>query len=155
MHEIYSINPAEKIPNLPVRNALGVQLYKKAGYNQKEIAKELSVHPSTISRELRRNRDTFRGYNPELAQIQSSKKHKEKSKRQSITKRVEKYIRIKLKEYWSPEQISGRMKLDIGESVVHETIYRYIYKNKVNGGKLYKSLRHKNTSSTSVRPSEA
>jgi hypothetical protein len=36
------------------------------------------------------------------------------------------------------------MKLDTGESVVHETIYRYIYDNKANGGQLYKSLRHKN-----------
>ncbi|MDO8453735.1 MAG: hypothetical protein Q7S59_04105 [Sulfurimonas sp.] len=47
------------------------------------------------------------------------------------------------------------MKLDTGMYVVHETIYRYIYYNKANGGKLYTSLRHKNTSSTSVRPSEA
>lgn len=36
------------------------------------------------------------------------------------------------------------MKLDTGISVVHETIYRYIYTNKKNGGKLYKYLRHKN-----------
>ena len=36
------------------------------------------------------------------------------------------------------------MKLDTGIYVVHETIYRYIYYNKANGGKLYTSLRHKN-----------
>ena len=36
------------------------------------------------------------------------------------------------------------MKLDIGISVVHETIYRYIYINKKNGGRLYTYLRHKN-----------
>ena len=36
------------------------------------------------------------------------------------------------------------MKLDTGIYVVHETIYRYIYDNKANGGKLYTSLRHKN-----------
>ncbi|MCF6340646.1 MAG: IS30 family transposase [Sulfurimonas sp.] len=53
-------------------------------------------------------------------------------------------MRVKLKQDWSPEQIAGRMKLDTGVSVVHETIYRYIYTNKYNGGKLYKSLRHKN-----------
>jgi len=39
----------------------------KAGFNQKSIAIELSVHPSTISRELRRNNDLVRGYNAELA----------------------------------------------------------------------------------------
>jgi len=87
--------------------------------NQKSIANELGVNPSTISRELKR-------------------------KRFSLIKPIEKYIRAKLKQDWSPEQISGRMKLDTGISVVHETIYRYIYTNKRNGGKLYKYLRHKN-----------
>jgi len=36
------------------------------------------------------------------------------------------------------------MKIDIGITLVHETIYRYIYVNKSNGGRLYKLLRHKN-----------
>ena len=116
----------------------------KAGLNQKEIALEIGVHPSTISREFRRNNDNVRGYSAEIAQVISSKKHKEKSKRFSLTKPIEKYIRAKLKQDWSPEQIAGRMKLDTGISVVHETIYRYIYTNKKNGGKLYTYLRHKN-----------
>jgi IS30 family transposase len=116
----------------------------KAGLNQKEIAFEISVHPSTISRELKRNRDKIRGYNAELAQIISTQVERKKKKRFSLTKPIEKYIRVKLKQDWSPEQISGRMKLDTGVSVVHETIYRYIYANKKNGGKLYTYLRHKN-----------
>jgi len=116
----------------------------KAGLNQKEIALEIGVHPSTISREFRRNNNKVRGYSAEIAQVITAKKHKEKSKRFSLTKPIEKYIRAKLKQDWSPEQISGRMKLDTGVSVVHETIYRYIYANKKNGGKLYKYLRHRN-----------
>jgi IS30 family transposase len=116
----------------------------KAGLNQKSIALEVGVDPSTISRELRRNRDSVRGYHPELAQIHSTKVQIQKKKRFSLTKTIEKYIRAKLKLDWSPEQIAGRMKLDTGVSVVHETIYRYIYANKANGGRLYKSLRHKN-----------
>jgi len=116
----------------------------KAGFNQKDIAFEIGVHPSTISRELRRNNDKVRGYNAELAQIKSTKVEMQKKKRYSLTKSIEKYIRVKLKQDWSPEQISGRMKLDTGVSVVHETIYRYIYANKKNGGKLYTYLRHKN-----------
>jgi len=116
----------------------------KAGLRQKDIAFEIGVHPSTISRELRRNRDDFRGYNAELAQIKSTKVEMQKKKRFSLTKPIEKYIRVKLKQDWSPEQISGRMKIDIDVSIVHETIYKYIYTNKKNGGKLYKYLRHKN-----------
>jgi len=116
----------------------------KAGLKQKDIAFEIGVHPSTISREIRRNNDTVRGYNAELAQIKSTKVEMQKKKRYSLTKSIESYIRAKLKQEWSPEQISGRMKLDKGVSVVHETIYRYIYMNKKNGGKLYTYLRHKN-----------
>lgn len=129
---------------LTLQKRYHISALQKAGYNQKEIAEVLSVDPSTISRELRRNRDKTRGYDPESAQIISTQKHRHKAKRQSLTKRVEKYIRVKLKQDWSPEQISGRMKLDIGITVVHETIYRFIYANKANGGRLYKSLRHKN-----------
>ncbi len=116
----------------------------KAGLNQKSIAIELGVHPSTICREFKRNSDVIRGYNAEFAQVQSTKVEKKKKKRFSLTKSIEKYIRAKLKQDWSPEQISGRMKCDTGIYVVHETIYRYIYANKRNGGKLYTYLRHRN-----------
>jgi len=133
-----------KYKQLTLEKRYHISALQKAGLNQKEIAQELSVDPSTISRELRRNRDETRGYNPELAQIRSTKKHKCKTKRNAITKQVEKYIRNKLKQDWSPEQLAGRMKIDIGVTVVHETIYRYIYANKANGGRLYKLLRHKN-----------
>ena len=101
-----------------------ISALKKQGYSQKEIAVEIGVHPSTISRELRRNNDSLRGYDAEFAQVKSIQREKSKKKRSSLTKQIEKYIRSKLKLDWSPEQISGRMKLDIGVSVVHETIYQ-------------------------------
>ncbi|MCX6051639.1 MAG: helix-turn-helix domain-containing protein [Campylobacterales bacterium] len=69
-----------KYTQLTLQKRYQISALQKAGLNQKEIAKELLVHPSTISRELRRNRDRVRGYQPELAQIQSTKKHQEKSK---------------------------------------------------------------------------
>jgi IS30 family transposase len=52
-------------------------------------------------------------------------------------------LRIKecLEEDWSPEQISGRLKLE-GISISHEAIYGYIRTNKANGGSLFKHLRH-------------
>jgi transposase, IS30 family len=44
------------------------QIYamKKAGFTQNHIAAEISVHPSTVSRELRRNRG-LRGYRAKQA----------------------------------------------------------------------------------------
>jgi IS30 family transposase len=38
------------------------------------------------------------------------------------------YVRSKLSEGWSPEQISGRIGIDYaGLSIIHEAIYQYIY----------------------------
>jgi len=114
----------------------------KEGYNQKDIALKISVHPSTICRELK----PFKGkeYKPEEAHIQAKLKHIKKSKRKALNKQNEKYIRQKIKEDWSPEQIAGRMKKDTSYTISHETIYQFIYKNKSNGGMLYKHLRHRN-----------
>ena len=114
----------------------------KERYSQKDIASKISVHPSTISRELKSFK--HKEYNPEEAHIQAKLKHIKKPKRKAMTKQKEKYIRQKLKEDWSPEQIAGRMKKDTQYSISHETIYQFIYTNKSNGGMLYKHLRHRN-----------
>ena len=117
-------------------------LYKQ-GVTQKEIAREVGVSPSTISRELRRNGDE-KGYDAEQAQMKTFLRHRHKRKHTVWTPSVERYIRQRLKQEWSPEQISGRMKIERDDAVSHETIYRYIYANKAGGGRLYKHLRYKN-----------
>jgi len=61
-----------------------------------------------------------------------------------LTNKVKNYIKKKLKEDWSPEQISGVMRKEKIPWVSYETIYQYIYHNKKHGGKLYLHLRHKN-----------
>ena len=44
-----------------------ISAYWKAGYLQKDIAKELDINPSTVSRELKRNRRWNGVYCPEQA----------------------------------------------------------------------------------------
>jgi len=72
---------------------------------------------------------------------------KDREKRKPKSKRLNEknigYIKEKIKLYWSPEQISGRMVLDGFGSISHETIYQYLLKDKKDGGELYKYLRHK------------
>jgi len=117
----------------------------KRGVKQKEIAKSIGVHPSTICREIQRNKDSVtQEYHYAFAQTKSQRRQVDKTKYTVLTSKVKTYIKQHLKKEWSPEQISGRMKLDIGLCVCHETIYRYIYYNKSRGGRLYKYLRHKN-----------
>jgi IS30 family transposase len=133
-----------KYNQLTLEKRYHISALRKQGLKQYEIAKEIGVHPSTISRELLRNSDKKRYYSANKAQTETFLRHKHKAKNSVITKPIERYIRKYLKLDWSPEQLSGRMQLDIGLSITHETIYKYIYTNKANGGKLYKHLRHKN-----------
>ena len=102
-----------KYAQLTLSKRYHISALKKQGFSQIEIAQEIGVHPSTISRELKRNQDAIRGYDAELAQVKVVKRESSKKKRCSLTKQIEKYIRSKLKLDWSPEQISGRMKLDM------------------------------------------
>jgi IS30 family transposase len=110
----------------------------KEGMNYTQIANNIGVSKSTISREI--NRNSIDGkYNPDEAEVLVFKRHKYKPKYIKLTKSVEKAIRKYLKKKWTPEQIAYSLKLNIS----HETIYKYIYTNKANGGRLYKHLPRK------------
>lgn len=120
----------------------------KAGYNQTEIAKEIGVHKSTISREFKRNTQLMRTqwgcwqYKTHYAQTYADERDKNKLKHIKLTKTVERFIDEKLQIEWSPEQISGYAKRHNLFFVSHECIYQYILKDKRKGGHLYKHLRH-------------
>jgi len=111
------------------------------GMTQKEIAKQLNCTESTVSRELKRNTG-MRGYHFKQAQELSDKRrHAASSKVTVMTEDMIQKVIEKLKMEWSPEQISGRFKKE-GVAISHETIYQYIWKDKKNGGNIYKKLRH-------------
>jgi len=134
-----------KYKQLTLKERYHISTLLKKGWRQKDIAESIGVHPSTICRELQRNHDTVtKEYHYAFAQTKSERRQESKSKYSVFTSKIKTYIKLKLKEDWSPEQIAGRMKIDIGLSICHETIYRYIYYNKSRGGRLYKHLRHKN-----------
>ncbi|MFZ2486460.1 MAG: IS30 family transposase [Candidatus Rickettsiella isopodorum] len=123
----------------------------KSGHNQTEIAKEIGVHKSTISREFKRNTCLRRRvqwgsweYKTHYAQTYAEERHKNKPKRIKLTKVVEKFIEEKVQFEWSPEQISGYAKRHNLFAISHECIYQYILKDKQKGGNLYKHLRHQN-----------
>jgi len=122
----------------------------KSGYNQSEIAKEIGVHKSTINRELKRNITFVRTalgswqYKPNYAQVYTDERHKQKRKHIKFTKEVENFVREKITQEWSPEQISGYAKRHNLFSISHECIYQFILRDKQNGGVLYKHLRHQN-----------
>lgn len=121
------------------------QIYalKKEGLSQTAIAKNLSRDKGTISRELKRNKG-LKGYRPKQADEMAKEREKKKPKKRRLNKQIIDYIKEKIKLYWSPEQISGRMVLEGYNTISHETIYQYLLRDKKSGGELYKYLRHKN-----------
>ena len=120
----------------------------RAAYNQSEIAKEIGVHKSTISREFKRNITfvyTKLGswqYKPNYAQGYADERHRSKSKKVKFTQEVELFTKEKILQDWSPDQVSGYAKRHFLFSISHERIYQFILKDKQKGGSLYKHLRH-------------
>ena len=110
----------------------------KMGIRQTDIAKEIGVHRSTVSRELRRNHGR-RGYRPKQAhRFALSRRNKAKS---YITTETWDWIEQLLREDWSPEQISGWLKNREDIHISHEWIYQHIYQDKRNNGDLHRHLR--------------
>ena len=106
-----------------------------------QIAKDLNRNKSTITRELERNTGN-RGYRHQQAHIKAQRRHATKPKAIKLDEAMKQTIIPLIKEKWSPEQISGRLKQLKKSRVSHETIYRFLLTDKANGGELYKHLRH-------------
>jgi len=108
------------------------------GHNQTEVAQQLQVNKSTISREVRRNRGQ-RGYRPKQAHEMALQRRREKAQ-MKIGSETWALVEEKIRKDWSPEQISGRLKKE-GMVISHEHIYQYIYADKRAGGTLWTHLR--------------
>jgi len=116
-----------------------IRALMKAGHNQTQIAANLGCHKSTISRELRRNRG-LKGYRPQQAAELALARQCE-AYRARIAWQTWQAVERLLRQDWSPQQISGRLKLEQQPSVSHEWIYLHIYDDKRRGGTLHRHLR--------------
>lgn len=107
-----------------------------------KIARIIGLSASSICRELKRNTGK-RGYRYKQADNMASDRRSRISQiPKKMTPELVDLIEEKLELDWSPEQISGRLKLE-ERCISHESIYRYIRKDKKKGGILYKNLRRK------------
>ena len=120
-----------------------IEAYRKAGFGNSFIAKDLGVHPSTIGRELKRNSSPIRHkYSAKVAQEISSL-------RKSVNSKANKKFKNELKdlviEYierdWSPEQVSATLRIKHKLSLSFVRIYQYIELDRQSGGELHTHLR--------------
>ena len=110
-----------------------ISILNAEGKGPSEIGRILNRSKSVISKELNRKTSVFyRGRyigSRSHANMQRKWQENHNSKRMDDPE-IEKYVIEKLKEYWSPEQIAGRIFLDIGKKISHETIYMCIYRER-------------------------
>ncbi|MFD7833570.1 IS30 family transposase [Kitasatospora sp. NPDC059803] len=97
------------------------------------IAAELGRSPSTVSREIRRNRHPDSGaYRPHAAQARAdARKPRPKPGRIGRNPELRDFIQDRLDRKWSPEQICQALRDTFPERpemhVVHETVYQALY----------------------------
>lgn len=113
------------------------------GISFHQIAKQIGLSPSTISREVKRNAGQ-RGYRQDQADKIAAERRSNASRQpKKMTKELKSAIVEKINLGWSPEQISGRLKLDNFAQISHEAIYLFIWADKKQGGTLFAFLRHR------------
>lgn len=119
-----------------------ISVMLKQGHSKQEIATYLGKDKSVIYRELNRNCDHRNGeYKHDLAQRKYENRLKTKPKSLRFTSEMKSLVGELLKEDYSPEQISGRLKAEGKDCVSHEVIYQYVWTDKKKGGTLHLHLR--------------
>lgn len=103
------------------------------GWSARGIARHLGRSPSTVTRELARNRDPRTGhYLPHHAHTKAwQKQRRPKESKLAQNPRLRARVQSMLNKRFSPEQISGRLRLEFAEDesmhISHETIYQSLY----------------------------
>ena len=97
------------------------------GHSGRQIATGLDRSPSTVARELKRNMSQSRGYQPVYAE-QQARARRWRGCRLERDDALRAKVLSGLKQGWSPDQVSGRLELEAGRTVIsHESIYRFVY----------------------------
>ncbi len=103
-----------------------ISALRKAGWWPSAIARLLRRHPSTILREVARNRMADRGYRAHPADCRSRTLRRTCRCYRRLTNRQWQRITRYLRQGWSPEPIVGALRQRRQFRVSHETIYQYL-----------------------------
>ena len=129
----HQITPAE-------RYTLGA--LRKQGYSNAEIARVTDRHRSTIGREFQRNCAKHDGaYRHSKAQERTNGRRSRSRRNSQFGTSEWELVDLLLREKFSPEQVSGWLRLLDLLEISHETIYAHVHRDKTQGGGLWKNLR--------------
>ncbi|MHB2026672.1 MAG: IS30 family transposase [Elusimicrobiota bacterium] len=119
----------KKYRHLSLEEREKIAVWRSRGLSLREMAVKLGRHFSSLSREVNRNRG-FHGYWPNKADERARRREQSGHKSKRLKSPL---IRLEaermLKKGWSPELISGRLRVERPHwpRVSHEAIYQWIY----------------------------
>ena len=124
----------KKYSHLSEKERFVIEKLYVAGVKLREIARFLLRSPNTVSREI--NKNSVNGvYLAEKANHRAYFK-RWRSKRQCLKVAVDRFlcrfVEKKLRERWSPEQISGYLKVEMGIQCSAKCIYKFADKRSLN-----------------------
>lgn len=112
----------------------------------REIGRRLNRHHTTIARELKRNgpgHGWVYWYTVAQEKAQTRKRRARHQRRRHHAPLFE-HVTDRLRERWSPECIAGRLPIDFPRQqamrVSPEAIYRWVYRDALTGGQLFRYL---------------
>jgi len=112
---------------LTLEDRCSIARLHEVGQSIRQIAATLDRSPSTVSRELKRNRGAKIGYKPAYADEQARARRWTGS-RLERDDALRTLILGGLESGWSPEQVAGRLRQrKAATTISHESIYRFIY----------------------------
>lgn len=119
-------------PRLTLEERELVEAARRADVSMRAIAMELGRSPSTISRELRRNRPTNFGYHAPVAHAVARKRaRRPKAFKLERHRDLARWVDRLLRKNWSPEQIANRLRKEHPDDprwwVSQEAIYSALY----------------------------
>jgi transposase, IS30 family len=112
---------------------------RQVGHGVRAIAGQAGRSPSTISRELRRNRDPGSGqYRPFTAhKLAVRRRARPRPGKLAADPVLRQFVAGRLEDRWSPEQVSRALRREFPDDparhVVHETIYQAVYRPGLGG----------------------
>lgn len=117
-----------------------IHALRRQGISLARIAAELQRNHSTISRELKRNSGDA-GYKPAAAHMQAHARQCQRRNARHFSPEQWSLVDAYLRLYLSPQQVSGRLKLEQAICISHECIYQRAYQDKAQGGDMVSYLR--------------
>lgn len=118
-----------KYKHLTIEEREEIQEMRWQKHSIRGIAAIIDRSPSSISREIKKNFVPYgKRYMPRIAHKKALENRKNRGREERLkNNNIREYVVQKLKRRWSPEQIAGKIREDINETISYEAIYQYIY----------------------------